>query len=66
METIILPVTNMFSLPIKETIFLYKSEFETDKYNFVFICIECKHEYNNLFDARYCLHPKFYNIRAKL
>jgi len=66
METIILPVDNMFSLPIKESIILYKSEFETDKYNFIFICVECKYEYKNLFDARYCLHPKFYNIKAKL
>jgi hypothetical protein len=66
METIILPVDTMFSLPTRENIILYKSDFETDKYNFIFICIECKTEYNNLFDARYCLHPKFYNIKSKL
>ena len=36
------------------------------KYIFVFMCIECKNHYNNLFDARYCLHPKYYNIKCKL
>jgi hypothetical protein len=66
MKTIILPVDNMFSLPTKEKILLYKSHFETDKYIFVFRCIECKKHYNNLFDARYCLHPKYYNIKCKL
>jgi len=66
METIILPIDSLFSLPSREKIILYKTEFETDKYNFIFMCKECKKEYNNLFDARYCLHPKYYNIKAKL
>ena len=65
METIILPVDNTHKPPSKKDLYL-KQLFETDKYNFVFMCKDCKFTYNNLFDARYCLHPKFYNIKSKL
>ena len=53
MKTIILPINNSFNLPIKKKILLYKCEFETDKYNFMFMCIECKYVYTNLFHFIY-------------
>lgn len=64
METIILPVDNTHKPPSKKDLYL-KQLFETDKYNFVFMCKDCKFTYNNLFDAKYCLHPEYY-IKSKL
>jgi hypothetical protein len=66
MKTIILHVDNLFTLPNKKTILLYKRKFEIGAYVFLFMCKECEHQYNNLFDAQYCLHPKYYNIKSKL
>jgi len=63
MQTIILPVENRIILPNMEDAAIYKMEFETDKYNFVFMCNFCKSEYDNLFDAMYCKH---YRIISKL
>ena len=58
MQTIILPVENKTILTNMEDAAIYKMEFETDKYIFVFMCMFCKSEYDNLFDARYCKHSK--------
>ena len=66
-EIIILPVDNIFFIPSKKKIELLRQEFETDKYNFIFMCKECKKKYKDLFNASVCLHPQYYNnIKSNL
>jgi hypothetical protein len=65
MQTIILPVENLYRPPTKKEYIQLSNELTSSEYIITFQCRDCKYIYTNLFEAKFCLHPLYYQTKIK-